>query len=354
MTRLPSPRSAAVAVACLGVALLLTACLAPSGPVDKDKAAAGDSYLFCFWNVENLFDDQLDEYARSPDKEFDAWFARDKKALHKKLDNLSSVITSLNDGKGPDILAVVEVESVRAAELLMEALNKKLDNPKLHYTHVLMEEVSAGRHIAPAIITRLSVDADRTKLLDKKRRILEGHVTANGHDLVVIASHWTSRISDDEGEARSRYAEEIYGRFRAMYEKNPAVDLVVCGDFNDTPDDDSVVNDLHGTDDRALVRAAHGEPHLLDLLAGKDREDFGTHNYRGKWFIFDHIVVSPGMLDAKGWASDPDSVKTINDRTADKKGRPEDFGRETDKIPLEARGWSDHFPVTVRLTVQGR
>ncbi len=33
---------------------------------------------------------------------------------------------------------------------------------------------------------------------------------------------------------------------------------------------------------------------------------------------------------------------------------PEDFGRETDKVPLEARGWSDHFPVTVRLTVQGR
>jgi hypothetical protein len=38
-------------------------------------------------------------------------------------------------------------------------------------------------------------------------------------------------------------------------------------------------------------------------------------------------------------------------KSADKKGRPDPFGSEKDKIPLAERGWSDHLPVTIRLKV---
>ena len=48
-------------------------------PDDKGKtppvvAKAGE-YLFCFWNVENLFDDQDDGRRTKGDKEFDAFVA---------------------------------------------------------------------------------------------------------------------------------------------------------------------------------------------------------------------------------------------------------------------------------------
>jgi len=47
------------------------------------------------------------------------------------------------------------------------------------------------------------VEKDRTELLGKnQQRILEGHIKANGHDLVIVVSHWTSRVSDEEGEKR--------------------------------------------------------------------------------------------------------------------------------------------------------
>src|SRR5262249_41189508 len=78
--------------------LVLAGCLPPvPGPAADDRAPTepaqhGDSYLFCFWNCENLFDDQLDGYGRTPDKEFDTWFAEDPKALHRKLDNLSKTL----------------------------------------------------------------------------------------------------------------------------------------------------------------------------------------------------------------------------------------------------------------------
>jgi hypothetical protein len=50
-------------------------------------------------------------------------------------------------------------------------------------------------------------------------------------------------------------------------------------------------------------------------------------------------------------------VRIVNNLTAVKRGRkqgtPDDFGSPHDRDPLEERGYSDHFPVTVRLKVAG-
>src|SRR5262249_40528732 len=154
---------------------------------------------------------------------------------------------------------------------------QRLKDPALYYKSVLMKNLAAGRHIAPAILTRLPVRADRTRLVGKRQRILEGHVHVNGHNLVILATHWTSRVSDEKGEARARYAEKIYGHFRSMYESNRKVDVLVCGDFNDPPDAESVTHHLHATGDIEAVRRPHGPPQLLNLMAGKDPNQFGTH-----------------------------------------------------------------------------
>jgi endonuclease/exonuclease/phosphatase family metal-dependent hydrolase len=349
------------------VALLLFACGVPvgappqgSGPPAAQNQAATENYLFCFWNLENCFDDKLDHRPNTPDKEYDAWFSSNPAVWQQKMENLSSVLVSLNDGKGPDILAMAELESVRAAELLQEALNKKLAKPELQYKNLLMEEIHSGRNIATGILTRLPVDARRTRLLDKRRRILEGHIVVNDQDLVVMASHWTSRLTDHTGDGRDKYADEIYGRYKGMFLSNRDVAFLVCGDFNDTPEDDSVKDNLHGRPVEQIdeVRKSTPEPLLLDLFGGpakeKDPRKWGTHNHRGHWYTFDQILVSPGMLDHKGWTCEVDTVEVINTKTADKKGRPVDFGSENDDIPLKERGWSDHFPVTVRLKVEGK
>jgi endonuclease/exonuclease/phosphatase family metal-dependent hydrolase len=339
-------RAAFVLLPALVVILAALACtMPPAAP----PASGGSDYLFCFWNMENFFDDREDG-RREPDKSYDEWFAQDKAALKEKLDHLSGALMKMNDGKGPDIIAGAEVESERAAELLMEALNAKVKDPEQKYKHILFKEVKAGRHIAPVIITRLDVVGDRTQLLGRQQRILEGHLKANGHDLVIIASHWTSRVSDKEGEKRDKYADVIYGRFRAMYKTNPKVDFLVCGDFNDPPDDDSVTKHLHAIGDKEKVKAGGEEPYLLHLFPDKKYTDgsAGSHFDRGKWWLFDHIAASPGLLDDEGWTVETETAKVVNDLTADRKGHPHRFGNERDK---GERGWSDHFPVSVRLRV---
>ncbi len=327
--------------------------------VDTDVSTATPDakggYLFCFWNTENFFDDKFDDYHTEADKKYDAWFANDPKALKQKVANLSKTLVALNDGKGPDILALAELESERSAELLKDALNARLKDPELHYKHILMKEPKGfGRHIGTAIITRLPVVADKTRLHGHRQRILEGHITVNGHDLVVMATHWTSRVSDEEGEGRDKYADAIYGVYKAMYLANPKVDFLVCGDFNDPPDDDSVIKHLHGVGDKAKVKKSD-EPMLFNLFADKNDGKQGSHFYNGKWMLFDQILVSPAMLDGgEGWTCDPATAKIVNDLTADKKGHPHRFGNEHDKVDLEERGYSDHFPVTVRLHVAGK
>lgn len=320
----------------------------------RSETAAPGEYLFCFWNVENLFDDELNGWGDRPDKEFDAWFAKNADVRKSKLDHLSEALVGLNGGRGPDILAIAECESERAAELLRDALNARLSGAADHYQHILFKDPHGGRHIATAIITRLPVIADRTRLLGRRQRILEGRIELNGHELVVIASHWTSRITEKEGEerkghGRDDYADKIYGEFRAMYGSNPAVDVLICGDFNDTPDDPSVTKHLHAISDRNAVGGGF-EPMLLDLFANKSPAEFGTHHHGSKWYIFDHIVVSPGLLDDRGWTCETASANVIRPDPAHVKGeeRPRSFG-----TPKRGdRGTSDHFPVTVRLRVQ--
>jgi endonuclease/exonuclease/phosphatase family metal-dependent hydrolase len=336
----------------------------PSPTVEESNApgAATDEYLFCFWNVENLFDDKNND-RNPPDKAYDEWFAEDEKARTLKYNNLAKVLTSLNNGRGPDILALAELETTeRTAELLRDALNAHLKDNALHYKHIAMKDPKGGRTICNAVLSRLPLVGNKTQLHGRRLRILETHVNVNGHDLVIIASHWTSRVSDQEGEGRDKYGDQIYGVYKGMFISNPKVDFLVCGDFNDPPDDESVTAHLHAIGDLEKVKKSTKEDPLLynvmwpkfeDLQKNEDSRSF-THYHAAKKYIFDQIAVSPGLLDDDGWGCDPKSAEIIaNEMTTEKRPRikvpiPWRFGNRNDKFE---RGCSDHLPVTLRLKV---
>jgi endonuclease/exonuclease/phosphatase family metal-dependent hydrolase len=312
------------------------------------------TYLFCFWNVENLFDDRDDGLKKEPDKTYDHWFANDKEALKHKLSKIASVLLEMNGGKGPDVIALAEVESYRAAELVQQTLNARIKDPALRYPNVVYKDPSGGRNIAPAIITRLKAEQDRAVLLGRRLRILKVPVEADGHTLIVVASHWKSRLperGDPTGEAgREKYGDQIHGDYRAAHKANPKVDYLVCGDFNDDPSDQSVTDHLRATGKRATVLDRGEVPYLFNPFANLHEKGAGSHFFR-KWHMFDQICLSPGMLDGQGWSYMEDSATVVN-KIADDKGRPNRFGGPSDKRPFEVRGVSDHFPVLVRLRVQ--
>ena len=313
------------------------------------------SYLFCSWNVENFYDD-ADNPAFRDEKE--DYFAANPDMFAKKVDHLADGLLTMNGGAGPDIVALVEVESLRCFEALRDALNAKLDSVGMadkKYEHILFVGDNTGRRSAPGILTRLPVVADRTRKLGKRGngRILEGHITVNGHDLAVIAAHWTSRATDEVGDKGRRlsYAQDCYGRVRAILTENPVADVIVCGDFNDEFKDASMQEGLMASSDADAVKTA-AEPKVLDVFAHWAGDPAGTHFYEREWAILDHICLTRGLLDANGWAADPAtaSIHAPKEFRIAKTGAPLKFGDV--KAPSE-RGFSDHFPVVVRLTVAG-
>lgn len=336
-----------------------------SGSPDSAEADVGDnvppptaqfppgsrSVAFCVWNMENLFDDQND-HRSPPDGEYDSWFAENPSVRAEKYQHISSALLKFNDGRGPDIIVGNEVESARAAELLKDALNAGLPAGAARYEHLAVKELpaNAGRHIAPAVISRFPLTSSR--LLGHRQRILETHVTVNGHDLDLVASHWTSQLSDDghrQTGGRHAYAEVIEENYREACRANSKVDYLVCGDFNDVPDSEPVRQILHMASDYHKVVPGENPPRLFGLLSGRPPSEFGTIFYK-KPLIYDQIGVSPGMFDNVGWGYDPTSVRVPADGLVEPGSarHPWRFGSHKD---THRRGYSDHLPVLVTLKV---
>ena len=308
--------------------------------------------VFCFWNVENLFDDERNPRLEKADREFDDYFSKDKAALAAKLDRIADVLLSkeMNGGKGPDVLALAEVESRRAVELVQMALHKRLKDKALRYPYLVYLDPGGGRSIATAVLSRIPLEG-KPVLLSRQRRILKLTLVKDKKPLTVIASHWTSRLSDTSGRGRLAYAEIIHRDFAAAFKKDPDVDYLVCGDFNDTPDEPAVARGLRAMGDagKVLDEAKAGRAAFFHPFAKLAKSGKGTHWFRGKGFLFDHIVASPGLLDGQGWQYRNNSARIV-EKLKYRDG-PDRFGGPRDRRPFRNRGASDHFPVVIELLV---
>ena len=108
------------------------------------------TYLFCSWNVENFYDDEADPKS---DDQLEAWFAHNPDMFRLKVEHLAEALLWMNDGRGPDIVAMYEVESERCMNALKDALNQRLTKAgkdDAMYQHVLFLGDKTGRRFAPA------------------------------------------------------------------------------------------------------------------------------------------------------------------------------------------------------------
>ncbi len=321
----------------------------PAPPAVTNRGAQG--YEFCLWNVENLDDDTDDPTNHDATED---WFARDPAALQAKLDLLADALVALDGGRGPDLAVLIEVENRRALDLLRETLNRRLE-PAWQYPEsgVIHHLNRTGRRNAPGILTRLPAREVMSGDFGI-RRILAARVELAGAPLWVLASHWTSRLRGESvsDEKRAAYADVLYQTFLKLHTQDPNADILLCGDFNDTPSDEAVRDHLHGVADPGQVHADQDQPNLLNLTARLDPQRDGTYLFGKQWCVYDQILVSPGLLDETGWQLVPDSLQVAHAprlRAGTRRG-PLRFGGP-ERLP--PRGPSDHFAVTVRLRVAG-
>lgn len=317
-------------------------------------AARGESYAVAFWNVENLFD-TVDDPAVAGDEEFtpSAPKAWSEERFGAKLKNLGQVIADMNAGKGPDVLGLAEVENRFVLEQLvaqLEPLGREYD--------IVHKDSPSGRGIDCALLydrktLRLDGSAFLAAPVAETRDIVEARLAAGGDRLFVFVNHWPSRLGDQTGAERCAVADMLRARIDELLSHDAAAEIVVIGDLNDHPADASVAEHLRAASQPTAsapssAPAATQPANLLNTTwAIHASGTIGSYNYQGKWEIIDHVILSPGLLDAAGFAWKAGSTEVfVRDYMLYKPGTPQARPNRTyGGRDQYFGGYSDHLPV---------
>lgn len=315
-----------------------------------------------WWNLENLFD-VFDSPARPEwlqkelKKELEGWT---QEILDRKLEQLTKIILQMNQGQGPDILGVCEIESKPVIDLLVSSLN-----PLGRNYEVAHHDTSDKRGIDVAFI----YDRDKFTFEDQffhvvlkrsaTRDIYQVNLrTSSGKPLIVIGNHWPSRTGGVlESEPYRIIAGETlsYWNERIMEERGKDIAVVVTGDFNDEPFNRSIFDYMLATNSKTKVLNAKN-PMFYNLMWSFLGKGIGTHYYSNFPNVLDQFMVSKGVLNAQSGFK----IKETADRTPmvaiemfPEMVSPGDypdpirFGRPS-AGPNED-GFSDHYPISLIL-----
>ena len=115
----------------------------------------------------------------------------------EKVDHLATVLLKDNNGRGPDIIGLAEVETQsRSVEALRDRLNQGLPANVRKYQYIQSRDPEGGRAIMTAVLSRIPLNGVRTVLWGKRLRILktevENPIPGKKTPLILVVSHWTN------------------------------------------------------------------------------------------------------------------------------------------------------------------
>jgi len=313
-------------------------------------------YYTAFWNVENLFDvvnspRRSDKLQRTLGRELSGWT---EARLGRKIAQLASVIRKMNDGSGPDLLGVCEVENDHVLQRLATACalpgrnyqvahhdmsdNRGIDVAFLYDADLFSAELTFSHYVVKRTATR--------DLFQVNFR------SAAGNLLVVIGNHWPSRMGGRfETEPYRIMAGETLAYFHERIRQIHGTDVAVLamGDFNDQPSDRALTNYALSHHMRAKVTRARS-PKFLNLTWATMGSGQGTHYHENTAAVLDQLLVSKGLLTGNsGFMALTDTVEIVRFPEMTASGTypvPIRFGRGASS---NRDGFSDHFPIAMRL-----
>jgi len=304
-----------------------------------------------FWNVENLFDpfdDSLthdDEFTPEGERHW-TW-----SKFKNKLNNLYKVITISGGWYPPDIIGFCEIENRWVLEQLVRNTPlSKYEYRVIHYDSPDPRGIDVGMlylpgsfrpiYSAPVRVMGLKPEDEPTRDILYVKGMIPGPDT-----LHLFINHWPSRYQGEKVSAPKRFAaagilkKNIDSLFRINYNNR----IIVFGDFNDEPADQSISEILAAGNISGDIEAST----LYNLVIPEIHSFPGTQKYQGKWFFFDQFIVSGSLL-----RSIDSCCMTILDY---------DFLLEEDKSYVGSKpfrtyngyryrgGFSDHLPVCLKF-----
>jgi exonuclease III len=277
-------------------------------PEDFDDAVRGlDAMRIVFYNAENLFD-PADDTAK-----FDESFAPEggnhwsKYKYWIKQKKIAQVISAVGGWEAPALVGLCEVENRHVLINLVSGTGLK----KYKYS-IIHHESPDRRGIDVALIYRkekflkISDTAYQVRFpfdtASRTRDILYVKGLALDADTIhIFVTHWPSKYGGAfvTIPKRKYVAKQIKSYADRILKQNINAKIIIMGDFNDTPDDESV---RQGLSPKPIDKFRKGD--LINLMETIETHHLGTHFYGGgatgnEWSVLDQMIVSSGLLDGK-------------------------------------------------------
>lgn len=314
-------------------------------------------YQIVFWNLENLFDIQnsprrSDKLQRAIGNDLEGW---SQVQLDQKISQLAAIIRQMNNGRGPELLGVCEVENIYVMGLLVQALA-----PLQRTYAVAHHDMSDQRGIDIGFIydTNLfSVEAMFNHVVMRRtatRDILQVNFrTQSGRLFVVIGNHWPSRSGGEQKSAGYRaIAGETLAYFhqRILEVHGEQTPVLAVGDFNDEPFNPSLEDYALST--RSQTKVLNADiPRFFNLMWPVLGQRVGTLYFENFPNVLDQFLGNANLLKENSSIKLlPDTVQVIRFPEMIDTGiypRPIPFGGMGK--PINQNGFSDHFPIGVTV-----
>lgn len=239
--------------------------------------------LVMFWNVENYFDTY--DNPSTTDEEFtptgdNRW---SRKRFEKKRDDIAKTILLAADryGELPALIGLAEIENAFVLQELLE--ETPLARTQYKYIH---KDSPDSRGIDVALLYREELFTPlETKYIGfsfPTRDILYTKGVVNGLDtLHIMVNHWPSKRGNEESSGRKReyVSLKVSHVVDSILQRNPAANIILMGDFNDTPASSPLKNLEQLTN---LAKWAEGAE--------------GSYKYRESWSMIDQFLVSENLI----------------------------------------------------------
>lgn len=309
-----------------------------------------DLYSVAFYNLENLFDTIHD--AGKNDLEFlpsgsYVWTAEKYEA---KLKNLAKVLSEVSRDRvpgGPAVIGVAEAENNRVLTDLVS--QPAISNYKfVHYEGpdkrgidcALLYDLEQFTVTNSKLVLSTPFEGD-TVHLTRGFLIVDGQMA--GERVCFIVNHWPSRGA--KSPVRVHAAKQVRALADSLMRTDKKLKLIVMGDMNDDPMDESMVT-LGARKYAKQVKKVEFYNPWWETLEDKG---VGTLLYRGKWNLFDQIVVSRPLLKAKKGLKYDHNEVFIREYLFQQDGKYKGSPLRTHGGRVWLNGYSDHLPTIIYL-----
>jgi hypothetical protein len=265
------------------------------------SAKTGQTATLMFYNCENLFDTY--DNPKTSDNEFLPNSRKNwtQQKFKQKIENIGKVILATGI-EPPAVVGLAEVENF----FVVKQLISKTGLQKFPY-YIIHQDSPDPRGIDVAVIYRpdklkvLSYTFFRVTNEGKDRLVTRDIVYVKGilfhKDTVhLFYNHWPSRLGNHNEKKRIFVAKLLRSKVDSIFYNNCKAKIVIMGDFNDNPDNNSITLYL-----KANGTANSNNPYQLFNHSYEWLKNIswrGTYKYKSQWNIFDQIITSLSLLQA--------------------------------------------------------